>query len=247
MWPALSYSWLKRRAALPLLAGSLWLLGALLLVSHNLEANLSDRVAKRSAVRWALQATAVLLTVTPSPSLSEQVVCAGVFLARDTLLTAQHCIENRLPSLVVRPYDGKDVQASAVVMESRERDLAVLRLHQPVEQARPAPLSTDVAVGDDVFVIGSPLGQSFVLTQGVISKIYPHLAFSNPTREDVLGTKRQQILLTDAGAISGNSGGPLFDEGGNLLGIIVRIWPGTGALHGFAVGGESIRAFLQGR
>lgn len=246
MWPVSSCPWLKR-AALPLLAVGLWLLGALLLASHDLEANLSDRVAKRSAVRWALQSTAVLLTVPPSPPLSAQAVCAGVFLARDTVLTAQHCVENRLPWLVVRPYDGNDVRASAVLMESKERDLAVLRLHQPVEQARPAPLTTDVAVGDDVFVIGSPLGQSFILTQGVISKIYPHLAFSNPTPENVLGTKRQQILLTDAGAISGNSGGPLFDEGGNLLGVIVRIWPSTVALHGFAVGGESIRAFLQGR
>jgi len=223
------------------------LLGLLLASSADIRAEADGRVTKRTAAHRSLQATAALILRVPSAPPIERVICAGAFLTNELVLTAHHCVENRLPWLVVRPYTGQDIQVTAVARESRERDLALLRLQSPATAVRAAPLSTDVAVGDDVLVVGSPVGEAFVLTRGVVSKVFPHLAFPNATPEETLGTKPQQVLMTDAPTLQGSSGGPIFDEGGNLLGISVRVWVAGAAFPGYAVGARSIRAFLDGR
>lgn len=239
---------MARRSLLSLVVLSAGLLTGLLLASsRDIGAQVDGRVTRRAAAQRSLQATAALIVRVPSAPPTEQVICAAAFLTSDTVLTAQHCVEGRLPWLVVRPYEGNDVRVSAIIRESRERDLTLLRLQQPAERARPALLSTDVAVGDDVLVVGSPMGEAFVLTRGVISKIFPHYTFPNAIPEETLGTRPQQVLMTDAPTVPGNSGGPLFDDGGNLLGISVRVWMSAAAPQGFAVGATSIRAFLEGR
>lgn len=238
---------MRCRSLLLLVLLSAGLLTGLLASSPDIRAEADGRVTRRAAARRSLQATAALIVRLPSTPPTEQVICAGAFLTNEMVLTAQHCVEGWLPWLVVRPYEGKDIRIAAVTRVSRERDLALLRLQSPAEGVRPAPLSTDVAVGDDVLVVGSPSGEAFVLTRGVVSKIFPHYAFPNPVAEETLGTKPQQVLMTDAPSAQGNSGGPVFDEGGNLLGVSVRLWTAGTTFQGFAVGAKSIRAFLDGR
>jgi len=131
-----------------------------------------------------------------------------------------------------------------------------VKLDTPFKSFRAAPLSLDVMVGDVVYEIGAPDGEEFVLSRGVISKILSY-AYTNCGKEDKTGTKEQKMFLMDSFTYFGASGGGLFDDRGNLIGVTVRVsafgpdicgmpYIGQMLLWGHAVSGEAIKAFLEG-
>lgn len=126
---------------------------------------------------------------------------------------------------------GKDLEAE-VVGTARNYDLAVIRLKQP--QALPPPLvigtSKDLKVGHMVSAIGSPFGLDQSFTLGVISALKRQL----PTNR---GREITGIIQTDAAIYPGNSGGPLLDSSGRLIGVNTVSYGVTGssAPLGFAI------------
>jgi serine protease Do len=85
--------------------------------------------------------------------------------------------------------------------------------------------SDEAAVGDQVFVIGAPFGVAHSLTVGHIS--------ARRTPEQLFGGFEQvEILQTDAAINQGNSGGPMFNMRGEVIGVVSHILSSTGGFQG---------------
>ncbi len=106
-------------------------------------------------------------------------------------------------------------------------DIAVVQVFAPLDQMKPIPLgrSSDLQVGQDVMAIGSPFGLDHTLTKGVVS------ALDRPIPTDYQ-TRILKGIQTDAAVNPGNSGGPLLDSSGRLIGMNTAIPAATGASVG---------------
>jgi S1-C subfamily serine protease len=147
------------------------------------------------------------------------------------IITNYHVVEE---AQTVEVSFGEDVAMSAeIVGVDPPNDLAVLRVESLPESARPIPLgsSGDLQVGQTTLAIGNPFGQfQRTLTTGVISALDRTLEVED---DRVL----RQVIQTDAAINRGNSGGPLLDSQGRLIGINTAIVSpsGTSAGVGLAI------------
>ncbi|MDX3107508.1 S1C family serine protease [Nonomuraea angiospora] len=144
------------------------------------------------------------------------------------ILTNAHVIRGGDRATVVL-NDGRRISAR-VIGEDDDEDLAVLEVDYPRELT-PATLgrSGDLAVGDQVLAIGSPLGLSGTVTAGIVSAL---------DREVRLGSARRTAVQTDASINPGNSGGPLVNARGEVVGVNTAIASGRGGGNigiGFAI------------
>jgi S1-C subfamily serine protease len=146
------------------------------------------------------------------------------------IMTAAHVVQTA--DLVQAQFpDGTKIPA-AIVASDPVNDVALLKLDRLPENLRHATLgdSDRVAVGEEVFVIGAPLGLSHTLTVGHISARHP------ATTRDINGIQAE-TFQTDAAINQGNSGGPLFNKRGEVIGIVsyIRSLSGGSDGLGFAV------------
>ena len=135
----------------------------------------------------------------------------GVVLTRDGLLvTNAHVVEGAM-EIQVLLSDGRLFEAQAVGLDGIS-DLAVLRID--AQDLTPAVFgnSDDAQVGDTVVAIGDPLGIELrgTMTDGIISAI---------NRDVEVGGRVMSLLQTNAALNSGNSGGPLINRFGQVIGI----------------------------
>ena len=147
------------------------------------------------------------------------------------VVTNHHVIENA-DQITVIFANGTEFSA-AVLGSDPDSDLAVLKIEIEPEELKAVELgeSGDMKVGQLAVAIGSPFGQEFTMTRGIISALGRLIPtgtsnFSNP-----------QIIQTDAPINPGNSGGPLLDRHGYVIGITSQILSssGTNAGVGFAI------------
>lgn len=115
---------------------------------------------------------------------------------------------------------------------SPSHDLAVLRIAASPGALRPVEIgdSEVLRVGQSVYAIGNPFGLSATLTTGIVSALGRRI-------EGVDGTPIENVIQTDAAINRGNSGGPLLNSAGRLIGVNTQIASPSGASHGvgFAV------------
>jgi S1-C subfamily serine protease len=133
------------------------------------------------------------------------------------ILTSLHVVEDASTIEVAFP-DGTVVNAELIV-EQPENDIAVLRASQPPELVVPAMLGNPNAmhVGDEAYAVGNPFGLYGSMTAGVIS------GFDRSFQP--LGSDRrlEGLIQIDAAVNPGNSGGPLLNRSGQVVGIVVGI------------------------
>ena len=207
----------------------------------------------RQVVAWAKASSGIvqfeIRQVTP-PRWSS--VCGGTFIAPDRFLTASHCVIATNEMMRVLDFFGGENFIDRVY-RSKERDLIVLFLTKSNEKVRSAILSLDVVEGDNVWLVGAPDGQKFMVTRGMIS-IIQVTHFDNCPGEPEIGTKDQQLFIADIQSTFGVSGGGYFNEQGQLIGVHVRsnyggmgctdnYW-GQESLWAYAVGPSAIKEFL---
>lgn len=185
--------------------------------------------AGQSVVNDELRSTAMLV-------FSGFAFCAGVFLSPTQVLTAAHCLQNGIANLYVQSYLGWTAYAVERQQWHPEVDLAVLGLDRPLNHVRPVRLQWEVRLGEGITTIGAPRGNRFTMSWGRISKI-ERLSF-----DDGWGWVKHQTVLTDAPAYLGSSGGPVFNDEGELIGIVIRTMENLWAL---AVGPKTIGAYIQ--
>jgi serine protease Do len=150
---------------------------------------------------------------------------SGVLISTDgKILTAAHVVETADVARVEFP-DGQEINARVIGSDTRS-DVALLQLERMPKGITPAPLgdSDKVEVGDQIFVIGAPFGIGQTLTAGHLSG-----------RHQVNGsTASVEFLQTDAAINGGNSGGPMFDMDGNVVGIVSTMMSHSGGSEGLA-------------
>jgi 2-alkenal reductase len=135
-------------------------------------------------------------------------------------------------TVYVEYRDGERVPATIVGWDLYD-DVGVLKVDPADHPVSPVPLgdSNDVEVGESIAVIGSPFGQTSSLSVGVVA------ATERPI--DSLTSRYQLVdaIQTDAPINRGNSGGPMFDAQGRVIGINAQIRSETGNAEGvgFAV------------
>ncbi|MER7275649.1 trypsin-like peptidase domain-containing protein [Dactylosporangium sp. NPDC000244] len=134
------------------------------------------------------------------------------------VITNNHVVEGGTGAATVR-FSDASVAVASVVGTDPESDIAVLKIDTnglPDGQLAPVQFgnSDGVQVGDPVVAVGAPLGLTSTVTYGVVSYL------DRPIRTSENGTARYySAIQTDAAVNQGNSGGPLFDAAGRVIGI----------------------------
>ncbi|WP_309134296.1 trypsin-like peptidase domain-containing protein [Cellulomonas sp.] len=173
------------------------------------------------AVASAVRASVVAIEVTSGSSGSQG---SGVIIDEDGhVVTNNHVVSGAAQggAVAVTLTDGRIFEAE-VVGTDVATDLAVLRLVDAPDDLQPAALgdSDDVVVGEPVMAVGNPLGLANTVTTGIVSALDRPVSTQEDARSEAAVTNAIQI---DAAVNPGNSGGPLFDAQGRVIGITSSI------------------------
>jgi len=168
---------------------------------------------------------------------------SGVLISADgKVMTAAHVV-HAMDEIVVEMLGGETVPARMVASEPAA-DLSLIQLTRPPKNAQPARLgdSDKVHVGQQVLIIGAPYGLSHSFSAGWISaKWLPNTAYrAMPLAE---------FFQTTATINTGNSGGPMFNTAGEVIGVVSHNISKSGGSEGlgFVVTMKSARSFLMER
>lgn len=180
--------------------------------------------------RRALPTVVMVLTTTGGSGPGrEQIVRGlgtGVLIAPDChILTAAHVVDGA-QEIVVKTQDGV-LRPAKVIFSEPGADIALLQLEQPDDELPHAPLgdSDRMAVGQRLYVIGNPQGLENSFSSGLVSGFRDRGRLYD-------GTILVEFIQTDAAINSGNSGGPVFDTQGRVVGIASRILTQSGGSEG---------------
>jgi len=145
--------------------------------------------------------------------------CSGVYLGDGVVLTAKHCVtpENaKVKSAVVifdndGKADGAPAPDAAALWTSDKTDIAAYKIAVNVDVRSAELACRDPKIGEPIEVVGNPLGVEFVHTWGKVAGVV----------RTMFG--EESIVPIDVMVASGNSGGPVFDAAGKVLGIVVSV------------------------
>ncbi|WP_433826608.1 S1C family serine protease [Actinoplanes sp. CA-015351] len=139
----------------------------------------------------------------------------GVIANADgTILTALHVVDGA-ETIRVTYADGSR-SAAAIASEDATQDIATIAPQTLPETLIPATLGGGAAVGDEVVAIGNPLGLTWSTSSGVVSGLDRKL--DRDESDDIEG-----LIQFDAAVNPGNSGGPLINTRGQVVGVVVAL------------------------
>jgi len=148
----------------------------------------------------------------PSESLG-----SGVIISSDGLIiTAAHVIETA-NIINIKLFNGQSYEGE-VIRSIPSADVALIKITEPVADIVAANINdpvNQVVTGHQVYIIGAPLGIEQSLSSGYISGFLQRNSLSNGTMA--------QFIQTDAAINQGNSGGPMFNMQGDVIGIVSYI------------------------
>jgi S1-C subfamily serine protease len=166
---------------------------------------------------------------------------SGFIVSKDGyILTSSHVVTNAGDSGRIRPashvyveFSDRDRASARIVGWDVFDDVGLLKVDPRAHRIAPVPLgdSSTVVVGEPVAAIGSPFGNADSLATGVVSAV--HRSIDSLTSEFVV----PDAIQTDTPINHGNSGGPLFNARGRVIGINAQIRSNSGNAEGvgFAV------------
>lgn len=158
----------------------------------------------------------------------------GFVIREDGYILTNHHVIDGADEFTVTFSDGESYPATVIGSESDVSDIAVLKIDKTELDTVTFGSSSDMTVGEDITVIGNPLGElTFSLTKGVVSAL-----------DRQINTDGNPITMfqIDAAVNSGNSGGPAFDCCGNVVGIVTAKYAsGTTEGLGFCIPSDSAK------
>jgi S1-C subfamily serine protease len=186
----------------------LCLIAVFLIVPHCHRRSIHHEVWNKKVVRRALSSVVIINEF----SADKEYLCAGTMIDPDgTTLTAAHCVGAKNPTFtMVTKEPSAPVYELKVIAVDKFKDLAIVK---PVASAKKFKYTQvrkgdDIYVGQDIFVIGHPLGDYWVVTGGIISRL-PYYWWAGC-----------RVIESDVLINPGNSGGGMFDSDGRLIGVV---------------------------
>jgi S1-C subfamily serine protease len=145
------------------------------------------------------------------------------------IVTNYHVVEGA--DEVTVSFSNRDTVKAEIVGTDPSTDLAVLRVDTSASALTPLPLgnSDDVQVGDPVVAIGNPFGLDRTVTSGIVSAVQRFIQAPNSFTID-------HVIQTDAAINHGNSGGPLLNSRGQVIGVNSQIETGDTSTGNVGVG-----------
>lgn len=137
---------------------------------------------------------------------------SGVVISEDGYIVTNHHVIDGASNIKVTFRDGTTSYQAKLIGSDADNDLALLKIDAKNLSAATFGNSSNLSVGDYVVAIGNPLGElGGTVTDGIISAL---------AREVVIEESNMTLLQTNAQINPGNSGGGLFNENGELVGIV---------------------------
>ena len=156
------------------------------------------------------------------------------------IVTNQHVVAGA-SSISISFWNGVERSATLVGTDP-STDLAVVRVNAPKSLLFPLSIgdSSAVRVGDPVLAFGSPFGLEGTVTSGIVSAL--HREMTAPNNYTITDT-----IQTDAAINHGNSGGPLLDRHGRVIGVNAQIESESGGSDGvgFAIPSNTVRSIVR--
>ena len=184
----------------------------------------------------------VEITGTETTSTQKEIVEGSGFIydANSHVVTNYHVVQGTT-SIKVAFADGSTYTAT-VVADDPSTDLAVLKVDAPASELHPLTLgdSSKTQVGDTVVAIGSPFGLPETMTNGIVSAL--NRTISSDNAYSISGA-----IQTDAAINHGNSGGPLLNVSGQVIGINSQIESEGGGSDGvgFAIASNTVTSVVK--
>lgn len=160
----------------------------------------------------------------------------GWFLQRDQIVTSHHVIAG-CGFAEAHLYGGKVLSIDGVLATSVEDDLVLLKVSVGTQKPKSLPLAARLPrVGEEVFVVGTPRGLEFSVSEGIISGI---------RSSNIFGTSHPVIQIT-AAISQGSSGSPVLNDAGEVVGVACASFT-TGQSLNLAVSFSAINSLVPGK
>ncbi len=170
----------------------------------------------------------------PTSYTSAEGMGAGILVGENHMyiLTAAHVVANA-SKIQVQFQNGTVIGATNRRID-RTADVALLQLEKPATSIPVAKIgdSNKMRIGDDIFIIGNPLGLEYSVSKGIISG-------KHSEKDGITSTKVMEFFQTDASINKGNSGGPMFNMQGEVIGIVSSILSFSGGFEGLGFAATS--------
>jgi putative serine protease PepD len=169
---------------------------------------------------------------TPGGTETQRAIGSGFVIDKSGhIVTNDHVVAGA--SVVQVSFSDNESMRAKVVGTDPATDVAVLQVNAPGRALKPLALgdSDAVHVGDEVIAIGNPLGYDRSVTSGIVSALGREIQSPNAATID-------HVIQTDAALNHGNSGGPLLNAAGQVIGVNAQIAPSASDANigiGFAI------------
>ena len=162
---------------------------------------------------------------------------AGIIVSADGYVVTNAHVAEGGQKITVTTYDDEAYEAELIGMDAKT-DIALLKVMHP-QDFEPATFadSEDIRVGNTVFAVGNPFGLGNSVSSGIISA----------KERDIEKGPYDNFIQTDAAINQGNSGGPLFNMDGKIIGMNTAIFSTDGNNSGvsFAVPSNTVRWVVE--
>ncbi len=155
-------------------------------------------------------------------------VGSGFSIKENIIITNAHVVGYN-KKVAVNLYDGTTIKGN-VIKTDTEKDLALIAVNKAIKPL--SIISDKVSIGQEVYAIGAPKDMPYTMTKGIISALDRKIG-------------QNTYIQIDASVNSGNSGGPLVDENGGVIGIITLKASDAEGI-GFATNTKDINNFIEG-
>ena len=203
-----------------------------------------EEVARVEVIRRALPAVVKITGILRDPQTGNEGPTngSGFFYNANRIITNFHVVQD-LRDITVELFDGRSFPAQVFAID-RGIDIAILTVQGVTAPAKlQFGSSQNLVIGMGLVVIGSPFGQRNLPSAGILSSISPTSAEKNGDLDPEIGTEIGDLMWTDARILPGNSGGPVLDLQGRVVGVAnatLGDLSGVGGL-GVAIPGDLVR------
>jgi putative serine protease PepD len=210
--------------------------------ASTVAAGSSSTGTRRDAASTALTATQIYKQASAGVVAIKAVTSQGtdsgtgiVLNDKGLILTNDHVVAGAGSLTVAAKGSSSETRTATLVGEEANDDLALIKVDPSGLGLRPLTLASSktVQVGDPVYAIGNPYGLDETLTRGIVSAMGRSISAPN-------GTKIADAIQTDAALNPGNSGGPLLDDEGQVIGVNSQIASEAASVNGSQAGSTGV-------